>query len=131
MERKNLILVSAIIVVGIIAVVLHQIYKSYVDSTAEAIGLGKTYGEMVSQADCITGLTLKYATCSRYRCGLAANGFINGCMETAKTDSFCEKVPYAEDSPESRLWIETACSDNNMDAEMCPKFMQAFITACQ
>lgn len=70
-----------------------QKYDSVLQATSQGLGLGRAYGEMITQSNCMLGLQLKYAQCTTTECELSANGYIAGCMEKATRDNFCDSVP--------------------------------------
>lgn len=131
---SNLKLTLIVIVVIIVMITLgkgtKQKYESVHNSTVEGLKLGKTYGQTISQSGCIDGLQFKYATCDSLECILSANGYIKGCMKSAKIDNFCDLVPTIDQTNESIDWVSKECVKNGLDKGKCPKYMRSFISTC-
>lgn len=131
---NNLKLTLIVIVVIIVMITLgrgmKQKYKSVYNSTAQGLTLGQTYGKAINQSECMTGLKLKYSTCDSLDCEFSANGYIMGCMKTAKKDNFCDTVPNVKDTSESIEWVSQECYKNNLGKGKCLRYMQSFINAC-
>jgi hypothetical protein len=107
-----------------------QKYDSVLKATSEGLALGKAYGKMVNQGNCILGLQMKYSSCSDTECELSANGYIVGCFETATRDSFCSSVPNIRNTDKAVTWVSNACSEYQVGKEKCLKYMHKIISVC-
>lgn len=128
--KLTLILIATVIVMITLGKGMKQKYESVHNSTAQGLTLGKTYGKTINQSECIVGLKLKYSTCDSLNCEFSANGYIVGCMETAKKDDFCTTVPNIDETSKSIDWIAQECDKNGLGKGKCLRYMQSFIDAC-
>ena len=131
MSRITLVVISLIVMlVAGIGYVSKQKHDSVLKSTSEGLILGNTYGKMIEQSSCIVGLRLKYGSCSATECELSANGYISGCMKTAKQDQFCSSVPNIRDTKNAVSWVSKTCSEYGFAEDRCSKYMHKLISAC-
>jgi hypothetical protein len=127
---------KAIAVVALVALLAagaywgKQKYDSVLQATTQGLGLGRAYGEMITQSNCMLGLQLKYAQCTTTECKLSANGYIAGCMEKAARDNFCESVPKAESTDQALNWGSNTCKTFQLGNDRCPKYIQKFVNVC-
>lgn len=107
-----------------------QKYDSLLKATSEGLALGKAYGKMISQSNCMFGLKMKYASCDTTECELSANGYIFGCLENAEKDSFCSSIPNINKTDIAINWVSQTCADNNLGNDRCLKYMHKFVSVC-
>ena len=119
-----------IIIVAAAAYFGKQKYDSMLKATSEGLTLGKAYGKMINQSNCVFGLQMKYSLCGTMECELSANGYIVGCMETAKIDGFCSNVPNIKNTDDALAWVNKACSDYELGEKKCLKYMHKFVSVC-
>jgi len=130
---KKKIVVTIVVVVVLVAVGVFlgkQKYDSILTATSQGLSLGKAYGEMISQSNCILGLKIKYASCSTTECELSANGYIAGCMETAEKDDFCSNVPRIQNTDHALGWASKTCTEYGLGSDRCPKYIHKFVKVC-
>lgn len=130
---KKKIVATIVVVVVLVAVGVFLGKKKYdamLTATSQGLSLGKAYGEMIAQSDCILGLKIKYASCNTTECELSANGYITGCMETAEKDDFCSNVPRIQDTDLALGWASKACTEYGLGSNRCPKYIYKFVKVC-
>lgn len=130
---KKAVVVTIVVVVVLVAVgvfVGKRKYDSVLAATSQGLSLGKAYGKMISQSNCILGLKIKYASCSTTECELSANGYIAGCMETAEKDDFCTNVPHIQNTDQALSWASKTCSEYGLGTDKCPKYIHKYVSVC-
>lgn len=107
-----------------------QKYESMLKATSQGLSLGKAYGKMISQSNCMLGLKMKYSSCGTTECELSANGYIAGCLGAAEKDAFCSTVPNIQDTDKALSWVAKTCFEYRLGAEKCLKYMHTFVNVC-
>ncbi len=129
---KKLVVISTVLIV-LIAVggfLAKSKYDSMLAATSQGLSLGSEHGKMGFQSHCMIGLKIKYASCATTECELSANGYIVGCMETARKDDFCNNVPRLHDTNRALYWASKTCAENSLDEDRCPKYLHKFVSIC-
>lgn len=108
-----------------------QKYDRLLESTSQGLALGKKFGMSVDQSACMFGLKLGYSSCETVECELSANGYIAGCLKTAKTDGVCNGLPKSEEITRAKEWVSTTCLKNNLGTGKCLRYMYKYISVCE
>lgn len=130
---KKAIVVSAVVVVVLLgggAYFAKDKYDSMLAATSQGLSLGKAYGQLTTQTNCMLGLKMKYAACGTTECELSANGYIAACMETAEKDNFCSSVPRISNTDQAVSWASRTCAENGLGADRCSKYIHKYVAVC-
>ena len=133
MKMKKIVVLTITGVVILIALGISigkQKYDSMLTATIQGVTIGKAYGKMVAQSNCMLGLKMQYATCSTTECELSANGYITGCMATAEKDKFCNTVPPIQNTVQTLNWASKTCSEYGLSTDRCEKYIQTYVSIC-
>ncbi len=82
--KKMYVVIFVLVLITIVLFMGYRNYQVLLISTERGLAIGKSYGKLVRQSDCLEPLKIQYKGCNKTACELSANGFIVGCMETRK-----------------------------------------------
>lgn len=131
--NKKMVIAAGVLLLLVVAVIGGSFYKKYssvLDATSEGLYRGEKFGKVIEQGKCIVGLKLVYPACDTVECELSVNGFIDGCMRTARKDDFCSSVPGITETKKSLEWVADSCQQYDLGEDKCLKYMHRFVSAC-
>jgi hypothetical protein len=134
MNRKRIYRIVSITLVVILGFVGYELYqqkkKEMLEATLDGLKVGKKFGELVTREQCLQGLTFKYSKCNDHTCAVSAHGFIAGCMQKAKPDSYCQTVPAPSESKKLVSWAKETCKGIKLAGTKCEDYINKVSDVC-